>query len=135
MDKARQKTDKQLKVLESRIGKVYKNDLALLRIKERYYKYMAQVSERTEGLYLAYKNASDEEKAEAKKAYTEAVRELTEGNKEYRAIIRDLVRAIAGANQRALDEINAEMLEVYVENYNQVAEDCRKVGIEVNGEA
>ena len=131
MDKARTQTEKKLNRLESAIGRVYKDSPALKRVSAEYNKYMASVQKATEGLYNDYVNADDDSKAEAKKAYTEAVLKLTQGSKEYRKLIERFTRILAAVNQEALMLTNAEMPEIYAVNYNAVADECRKVGIKV----
>lgn len=131
MDKARVQTEKKLNRLESAIGRVYENSPALKRVSAEYKRYMASVQKATEGLYNDYVNADDDSKAEAKKAYTEAVLKLTQGSKEYRKLIERFTRILAAVNQEALMLANVEMPEIYAVNYNAVADECRKVGIKV----
>lgn len=135
MDEARKRTDKILADTERRVGEIYASDPSLLRIKRRYEKYMEQVWEATEGDYRAFKEAGEEDKAEKKKAYTKRLRELTLGSKGYQKLVAEIARVMAEVNQKALDLVNAEMTEIYTINYNQLAVDCRKEGIEVNGKA
>jgi len=131
MDKARMQTEKKLNRLESAIGRVYENSPALKRVSAEYKRYMASVQKSTEGLYNDYVNADDDSKAEAKKAYTEAVLKLTQGSKKYKELIERFTRTLAAVNQEALMLANAEMPEIYAVNYNAVADECRKVGIKV----
>lgn len=131
MDKARVQTEKKLNRLESAIGRVYENSPALKRASAEYKRYMASVQKATEGLYNDYVNADDDSKAEAKKAYTEAVLKLTQGSKKYKELIERFTRILAAVNQEALMLANAEMPEIYAVNYNAVADECRKVGIKV----
>ena len=131
MDKARMQTEKKLNRLENAIGRVYENSPALKRVSAEYKRYMASVQKATEGLYNDYVNADDDSKADAKKAYTEAVLKLTQGGKEYRKLIERFTRTLAAVNQKALMLANAEMPEIYAVNYNAVADECRKVGIKV----
>lgn len=133
MDKARQKTERLLKNLEKRVKAVYANDPQLKMIQREYDKYMEMVANDTKSLYTEYKNAkTDEEKAKCKKAYSDAVKKKTFGSYRYKMIVKKFTRIMADVNQKALDLANAEMNEVYAVNYNQVAVDCREVGIEVN---
>lgn len=133
-DKARQKTDKMLASIERQMGRVYKSDPALLNIQKKYEKYMASVQKRTEGAYKAFIDADDEEsKKEAKEAYMGQIQRYTIESKEYNRIIKEFVRIMADVNQKALDVVNDYMSEIYAINYNQVAEDCRKVGLKVDG--
>ena len=132
-DRARQKTDKMLGSIERQMGRVYDTDPALLKVEKKYNEYMEYVQKRTEDAYRAFIDADDEEtKEKAKKAYMGQIRRYTIESKEYNSIIKQFVRTMADVNQKALDIINDAMPEIYVVNYNQVAEDCRKVGIKVN---
>lgn len=131
-DKARQKTDKMLASIERQMGRVYETNPALLNIQKKYEAYMDDVSKRTEDAYKAFMNAEDEEsKKEAKEAYMGQIRAYTIQSKEYNKIIKEFVHALALANQKAMDVVNDSMVDIYVMNYNQVADDCRKVGIKV----
>ena len=133
-DRARQKTDEQLKVMEAKIGRVYSTHPALIAVKKEYDSYMKSVKKETDKEYKSYLEESDpERKAELKKIYTEKVESLTRKSKTYQKIIKKFVSVMAQANQDALNVVNSEMRKVYVENYNEVATDCRKVGIKVNG--
>lgn len=132
MDRARKRTDKLLRSLERRVRAVYASDPSLLRMKNRYEQYMNEVDEATHEAYLAYKNAQPGEmRDEAKKAYVKAVRELTIENRVYIDIVSRFTEVMAAVNQEVLDLINAEMDDIYVLNYNQVAVDCKKAGIKV----
>ena len=131
-DRARQKTDKILDHIEANIGRVYTKSPALLQIEKKYGRYMAMVQKRTESAYRDYQNADDQEsKEDAKNAYMAQIRRYTIESKEYNAIIREFTQVMAAVNQQALDLSNEAMPEVYAINYDQVAEQCRKVGIKV----
>lgn len=131
-DRARQKTDKILDHIEANIGRVYTKSPALLQIEKKYGRYMAMVQKRTESAYKDYQNADDQEsKEDAKNAYMAQIRRYTIESKEYNAIIREFTQVMAAVNQQALDLSNEAMPEVYAINYDQVAEQCRKVGIKV----
>lgn len=133
-DRARQKTDKQLNEMERAIGRIYQNDPALNRIKKKYMAYMKDVEKATKDAYTAYKDETDaKRKAELKKAYMDEVKALTLENKKYKSIVSEFTRIMAGVNQQAIAVANAEMKKIYIENYNQVAVDCREAGIRVNG--
>ena len=128
MDRARTQTDKKLDMIEREIGRVYKEYPALLAIEKEYAKYMAKVQKQTENEYKAYK-----EDPEQKQAYIDKVKALTLGSKEYARLTQKIARVLAEVNQQALEISNNAMLEVYAMNYNQVADDCRKAGIKVDG--
>lgn len=133
MDKARRKTDKRLKKMEREMGGVYKKDPALLAVEKEYAAYMKDVQEKTKPEYDDYIHAKDGEKTEKKKAYQDAVKALTLNSKEYRKIVEKVCAVLAKVNQKALDIANDQMIAIYTDNYNQVAEECRRVGIKVNG--
>ena len=135
MDKARQKTNKILRDLEQRVNEIYITDPLLSSIEKSYHEYMDMVNAYTKDAYDAYMNEKDETvKAKLKKIYIDQVEELTLYSKEYKRLINEIAIIISDVNQKALDLINAEMPEIYMINYNQVAVDCKKVGITVNGE-
>jgi len=134
MDRARAQTDKRLERLDKEIGRVYKSNPALLAIEREYAKYMASVKKRTDALYSDYINEKDEDiKKEKKDAYMGKLRALTLDNKEYKRLVANIAHVLAEVNQQALDISNKAMREVYALNYNQVAEDCREAGIEIDG--
>lgn len=131
IDRARSAADKILGQTEKAMGRVYNEDPALIRIQKKLAKYLDGVRKDTQALY-------DERKAhpqdkEARKAYEDAVREKTANNAEYNAIIKEFTKALAEANQKALDLVNGSMVDVYIVSYNNVADECRRVGIKVNG--
>lgn len=134
-DKARTQTDKKLRQMERDIGRVYRLHPALLAVEKEYAKYMGMVQEKTKAEYRAYMDEDDPDiKAEKEKAYMRKVRELTMESTQYNKIVKKIVGVLAEVNQQALDISNKAMPEIYAMNYNQVAEDCKKVGIKVNGE-
>lgn len=95
---------------------------------------MKKVKLDTQELYDSYISATDrDEKAELKKAYSDAVQKLTLGSKQYRSLLDRFTKAMAGANDKALAIANDTMLDIYTMNYNQVADECKKVGIRVDG--
>lgn len=133
-DRARRLTDKRLADTEKKISRMYKTHSALIQARKEYDAYMKQVEKRTEASYLAFRDEKDiEHKAELKKAYGDEIRVLTIESKEYNRIIEKLVNAITQVNQEAVRYINSQMAQVYMENYNQVAVECERVGIKVNG--
>lgn len=134
MDRARQATDKKLQAMEDEIGRIYANSPALKRIRREYAEYMKMVQKRTESSYKAYMDETDPDtKKDLKKAYTDEVRSLTLESKEYNKLIKKFTEVMAQVNQEALNVANGAMVDIYVENYNQVAVECRRVGIEVDG--
>jgi hypothetical protein len=134
-DKARQRTERKLDQMEKQIGRVYQKSPALLAVVKELKAYMAGVQKRTETAYNAYKEAEGTDDYDAlKNAYMAEIRRYTVDSMEYKAIIKKFVAALAKVNEQATDISNNAMYEVYAINYNQVAEDCRKAGISVNGE-
>ena len=129
-DKARIQADKILGQTEKTMGRIYNEDPALVKIQKRLVKYLDGVKKDTQTLYDAYKADGTKE---AKQAYENAVRKATLGSKEYNAIIKEFTRVLAQVNQKALDVVNGTLPEVYAVSYNNVADECRRVGMRVNG--
>ena len=134
MDKTRIQTNKKLNKTEREIGRIYKSDPALKRIIREYMDYMKTVKEKTQESYDAYMNETDRDKKEdLKKEYMKEVRYLTTGSKQYRKLVKRFTEVMADVNQKALDIVNDTMTDIYCMNYNEVATECKKVGIKVNG--
>lgn len=134
MDKARRLTDKRLENLEKRINLVYQTAPELLRIQKTYNNYMKEVNRQTRDVYKAYKaEPPGDQRDKLKKEYETQVRDLTINNKRYKKIVTEFTKIMARVNQQALNLVNAEMIDIYTINYNQVAVKCRELGIEVNG--
>ena len=134
MDEARKKTDKILHAIEKEIGRVYVKSPALSRTMKNVEKYMKYVEKATESSYRAYVNESDiNVREEKKKAYMNEIRGLTLESRKFRSLMKEFSHALAVTNQEALARVNASMPEIYMVNYNQVAGECRKAGIKVNG--
>lgn len=119
--------------MERQIRKEYRKNSDLREAEKIFLRYMEKVKGKTQAEYDAYINADDGEKKDLKKKYIQAVKSLTVYSKEYKKMIERVTRLLAKANQNALDIVNNEMVSIYTDNYNQVAEDCRRVGIKVNG--
>lgn len=135
MDNARKQTDKELKRLEQQIGRVYKLYPALLVAEKKMTEYLKEVDEQTKKEYDAYQKETDrKKKEELKKAYADKVEKLTLKSPRYKRLQDMFTTALAQANQAALDITNKAMPNIYMINYNQVANDCEKIGIKVNGE-
>ena len=131
-DKARIQTEKLLSKSEKDIEKVYTSNKELKKAIKEYTRYMERLQKATEGLFKAYKDEEDiNAKKDAKNAYIAEILAQTIESKEYQRIISKLTASITKVNQKALDKINEITAEIYAINYNQVAEDCRKVGIKV----
>lgn len=135
MDKAREETDKKLQAIEQKIGRVYENSSALKRMAEKYINYMDKVQKKTERSYLAFQKAKDiDDRERLKKLYTDELEALTDGSAEYHKIVNDFIRIMSEVNQQAIDKANDKMAEIYALNYNQLAVDCKRIGITVNDE-
>ena len=134
MDRARSKTNKNLKMMERNIGRVYRTYPALIAVEKEYKAYMDKVKKSVSEEYEAYKNETDVTlKKELKQAYSDKLSSLTIQSKEYKKLVKKIAEVLAQANQYALNIVNAEMISIYTENYNQVADECKRVGIKVNG--
>jgi uncharacterized protein YegL len=134
LDKARQKTDKRLAKMERDISRMYRMHPALIAIRKEFAKYMKMVQKKTRSSYDAYINETDpDKKQELKKIYSDEVKKLTLQSKDFQKLVKKITKTMAKVNQDALDIVNNEMVPVYTDNYNQVAEECKKVGIKVNG--
>lgn len=132
-DNARTKSDSILESIEKKMDRIYDTDPVLIKIEKKLIKYLEKVDKDTADLYKAYKDAKPDDKSDAKKAYTEAIYKHTSGSKEYAAIIDEYVDALTDANAKALNIANDSIIEVYTISYNQVADECKRVGIKVNG--
>lgn len=131
-DSARRKTDRILNNIEGAISALYLNNQDLTNAEKAYRRYMLQVNKLTKPVNEKYKKETDPaKKRKLKQDYIKAVEGLTTRNKEYQRLIDDICYQIALVNQQALDLINDRMEEIYIINYNQVAVECKKVGIEV----
>lgn len=132
MDRARQETDKRLKSIENKVGRVYMTYPALLKIQKRIEAYMKKVENRLKDDYRAFKDATDiDDRERLKKVYKDKLEGLTLKSDEFKALMQEFVLVLAETNQKALDIVNDEMDYLYMINYNQVATECRKVGIRV----
>lgn len=134
MDKARKLTDQKLNSMEREISRVYRKNPAISQIEKKYKEFMDSVQAQTADLYEAFLKESDQDKRSAlKKEYTAEVKRLTLESPEYKRLLKDVTRTLAAVNQQALDVSNKAMREIYAINYNQVADECRRVGIKVDG--
>ena len=132
-DKARQKTDSILTDMERQMGRIYDNDPALVAVEDEYEAYMRHVSDLVEASYSDFIHAKGKEyEKEAKEVYLGQIRRYTIESDTYNKIIHKFVHILAQVNQKAIDVVNDRMPEIYVINYNAVADQCRKAGIKVN---
>lgn len=93
---------------------------------------MSIVQERIKSDYEAFINETDKNtKEELKKAYSDKILDLTIHSAKYKAVKKNFIKNLSAVNQQALNVINNETASIYAENYNQVAVECRRVGIRV----
>lgn len=128
IDEARQKTDKMLADLERRIEQLYMSDPSLIRIRKKYKAYMKMVENKTKKEYDTY--VKDKTK-ENKEAYVKKVEQYTSKSRQYNSLVSEITKVIAKVNQKALDMVNADVNQIYAVNYNEVAIDCKALGIKV----
>ena len=134
MDKVREESDKKLKSIERDIGRMYKVHPALISIRKEYARYMESVQKRVEGSYRAFIDESDKDiRQEKKEAYMDELKRYTIESPKYKRLVKKIVKVMAKVNQDALDIVNDQMPDIYTINYNQVAVECKKVGIKING--
>lgn len=134
MDRARRETDRKLKDLERRITSLYASDPSLLRIMEKYQRYMARVRDLTMDDYRAFTKAPyGKDRDRLKKVYTGRLEDLTIKNKRYNDIISEITEILSEINQKSIDLANDEMADIYITNYNQLAVECKRLGIQVDG--
>lgn len=118
--------------MEVAISDLYAQSPEIAKWIAKYRTYMRMVDKRTKLARERFLNEQDEIlKAKYQKAYREALEGYTTGSLEYERLIAGFSYALAEVNQQALDIVNGRMAEIYMLNYNQVAEQCKEVGIEV----
>ena len=127
-DKARKWTDAQLKDMEARVRKIYKQ--ARREITAEWDEYMKHGQERLSVLYDLYVNAPYGEKQAAKKAYQDALNAYTLKNNRYNDMIADVTKRLASVNQIAIAYLNGELPQIYQVNYNQAVKGVKQLGID-----
>lgn len=127
-DKARKWTDAQLKVMEARVRKIYRQ--ARREITAEWDEYMKHGQERLSVLYDLYVNAPVGEKQAAKKAYQDALNAYTLKNNRYNDMIADVTKRLASVNQIAISYLNGELPQIYQVNYNQAVQGVKQLGID-----
>ena len=133
MDRARRKTDLMLYDMERRVTEMYYGDPALLRLRGEYNAFMAKVCEQVDDIYKQYAEETDRaKKRQLKREYETAVKRLTVQSKAYKKLMDEITTQISRVNQSVLDTINAELPLAYEYGYNDVADLCERVGINVN---
>ena len=129
-DEAREWTDEELADLEKELTRLYKR--ANKEITAEWRTYMKRTAEAVSVLWFAYQNAHEkQEKADALKAYQDAVRSRTLGDQRYRAMVRQTTKRLARVNQIAADYINGRLPDIYDVNYRQIARDFVNAGYTV----
>lgn len=119
-DKARKKTDQELKKLEREIYELYATSSAEL--SEKWRKYMSSHKKKLDKLYDNLEKAKgsgnrDDIKA-AQEEYERAVKNVTLNDNRYKAMINETTAKIAHVNEIALGYANDETPKIYTLNYN-----------------
>lgn len=129
-DEAREWTDEELEDLEKELTRLYKK--ANKEITAEWRAYMDRTATAVAALWFAYQNAHEvQEKADALKAYQDAVRSRTLGDQRYRAMVKQTTKRLARVNQIAADYINGRLPDIYDVNYRQIARDFVNAGYTV----
>lgn len=126
-DGARLWTDRKLAEIELDLLKQYQT--AYTGIKQKWDDYMRKGQERLSALYSAYLSAPAEQKAEFLARYQQAAYNFTLRNKWYKDMLDQVAYQISMANQRAIQYVNGNMLDIYMVNYNQRVPGLNKVGV------
>lgn len=129
-DEARAWTDAELAQMEHDLEVIYRNSRRELM--EQWEKYMESAAVSLDALWLAYQNAPDPtSRADALKAYQDAVQNKTLRDKWYRDMVRQTSQRLANVNQIAADYVNGKLPEIYTVNYEQITRDLIKSDFEV----
>lgn len=124
-NKSTEATEKKLRAIEKEVRKIYKE--AYKGITEKWSKYMrtveASAADRKEAWELAKKENGENspEAQEAKKAYTEYLKQATVVNSRFKTMQQETAQKITQRNQIAAQYVNGEMASVYISNYNETA--------------
>ena len=131
-DKARRFTDKELSRIEKELNKIYVT--ASKKVGKSFKSYMRSVDKKTASAIKIYDNAlksgSKSEIRTAKSNLEKAIYAETLGSKEYKKITDKTAREISDVNVVALAYISANMSDIYIANYNQVAGEAKRIGLE-----
>ena len=131
-DGARVWTDKELKKIEKRIKEIYEeSEKELTKKWNDYFSAASKRLTRLQNEYDKVKLSGDEEAV--KTAYNALEREkknLTFRNDDYQKMLNKTTTALTDLNQTAVSYINGQMPPVYTKNYNQIAKDAEKLGID-----
>ena len=123
-DKARQWTDTELTRIEKRIKSIYQE--ALVDISEKWNAYMQEIGKQLKPLEEAYekalKNNDLKEIKQLKKELKNAKMLATLHNIRYTTMIEATANKLTNTNQIAIDYMNGKTPEIYVNNYNGIAD-------------
>lgn len=129
-DRARQKTDSELKEIEKEVRKIYRQ--AEKEITTEWNAYMERGQERLDRLWQAYLDAPRGERRAAKQEWQDAMRSYTLQNERYRAMVEDTANKITHANELAVAYVNNRLPDIYALNYNQNVAGEKELGISFN---
>ena len=131
-DKARVWTDKELAEIEKRIEKIYKT--AQKEITVSWNEYMKKVSKKLQKLQDDYDKAKQSGDKDLIKKTGEKLGKAkaseTYQNQRYKAMLDDVTDKLANVNQTAISYINGELPSIYAVNYNGIAPQADKVGLD-----
>lgn len=132
MDAARRYTDKQLKKLEKRIAREYKQ--AQKEIMQKWRDYMSyaqkQIAAHEELYRQAVRVGTTEEVKAAAKELQEAKKAATLNNRSYQQALDSVTARMADANATALSYINGNVPDLYMVNHNAIAPTAKSLGID-----
>ena len=121
-----QQTDDEIARLEQQIAGVYSR--AYRSNSKAWSEYLESISPKLSEAYKEYQDAikSGEGVQKAKDAYSNKLREYTFNNQEYRDVVKRTTKSITATNVAALAIVNAAMVKVYANNYNQSVRKAEK---------
>lgn len=120
--------DDRLRRLETWLQELYKD--AEKDMRGKWDEYLARQEKRAETLLSRVREAkTDEERAEAEKAYKNFLKSKTAGDKHYREMVRELAREYSRTNERAIEIINGKRAEFFADGYNFSADRINDVAI------
>ncbi len=118
-ESSRRKTDERLREMEEHLTGIYTRAYKTLRV--RWDEYLLPLDKEIERLRLEMKNATDkDEKKDARKQYTQAVKNRTVRDQRFRDMAANLTENLANVNKTALAYVNGELPDVYAINYNDM---------------
>jgi len=130
-DKARKFTDKELAKIEKELNKLYTR--ASKTVGKPFKAFMRDVSAKTASAFKVYeravKSGSKADITRAKVDLEKKLRAETLGSKGYRKAVSKTAEQIAVVNVAALAYIHSKTSDIYIENYNQVANEAKRLGL------